>query len=219
MEKTVPLVVDLDGTLLKSDMLHESFWNAFGKNWCIPIFSIVKLWNGKAALKAYLQLESNIDVSSLPYDDDVIAYIIAHKAKGGRTALVTASNQLLAENIAKYLKIFDEVHGSDGKKNLKGPEKASFLVKRFGAGQFAYMGDAPPDFFVWRQSGKVVTVNAGQSIRQQANALGKPVEHLTTTEKSARPYVKMLRPHQWIKNIPDIFYQCWQLIKLIVMHS
>lgn len=137
----------------------------------------------------------------MPYDEDVIAYIRAYRAKGGRTALVTASNQIIAEHIAKHLQIFDEVHGSDGAHNLKGANKAAFLIERFGREAFQYMGDAPADLPVWEASQRVVTVNASQSLRQKAETLGKPIEHLVTTAKSVRPYLKALRPHQWLKNI------------------
>jgi len=67
------LVVDLDGTLLKSDMLHESFWSAFGRNWRSPFLSAFALSRGKAALKDYLRSAAEIDVSTLPYDNEVIA--------------------------------------------------------------------------------------------------------------------------------------------------
>ena len=195
------LVVDLDGTLLKSDMLYESFYSAFGRNWCIPFLSVAALRRGKASLKSYLRSEANVDVTSLPYDEDVIAYVKAHKAKGGRTALVTASSQIFANHIAEHLQIFDEMHGSDEKNNLKGLAKANFLVERFGEGKFCYVGDAAADLPVWQVSGKAVTVNAAASVRQQAEQLGKPIEHLVTTAKSLRPYIKALRPHQWLKNI------------------
>ena len=198
--KTV-LLVDLDGTLLKSDMLYESFWNAFGRNWRSPFMSAAALGRGKAALKSYLQSQADIDATSLPYDEDVIAYVRAYRAKGGRTALVTASNQIIAEHIAKHLQIFDEVYGSDGAHNLKGANKAAFLIERFGREAFQYMGDATADLPVWEASQKIVTVNASQSLRRKAESLGKPIEHLVTTAKSVRPHVKALRPHQWLKNI------------------
>ncbi|MDC1412612.1 UbiA family prenyltransferase [Amylibacter sp.] len=195
------LVVDLDGTLLKSDMLYESFWSAFGRNWRSPFLSVAALGRGIAALKTYLHSEADIDATSLPYNEAVIDYVRAHQAQGGRTALVTASNQIFANDIAAHLQIFDEVHGSDAAHNLKGPNKATFLVERFGDVGFCYMGDAAADLPVWQVAKKVVTVNAAPSLRQQAEHLGKPFEHLTTTAKSLRPYIKALRPHQWLKNI------------------
>ncbi len=194
------LVVDLDGTLLKSDMLHESFWSALSCNWRSPFRATRALRQGKAALKGYLRSEANIDVSTLPYDDAVLAYIRAYRKTGGRVALVTATNQALAEKIADHLQIFDEVHGSDDRINLKGPAKADFLVKRFGQGAFTYMGDTPADLPVWRAARKIITLNAPASLRHQTDAMGKTVEHLTTKTRSARPYFMALRPHQWSKN-------------------
>src|SRR6056297_40220 len=195
------LVVDLDGTLLKSDMLHESFWSALGRNWRSPFLGAIALTQGKAALKDYLGSEADIDVTTLPYDDEVIAYIRAYRKSGGQVALVTATNQNLAESIADHMQIFDEVHGSDGACNLKGAAKAAFLVKRFGDEAFCYMGDVRADLPVWQASQKIVTVNAPPSLRQKTEALGKPIEHLATTSKSVRPFIKALRPHQWLKNI------------------
>ena len=130
MNCKVILVVDLDGTLLKSDMLYESFWSAFGKNWRTPFLSVVALGRGKAALKDYLRSAAEIDVSTLPYDEVILAYIDAYRQQGRRVALVTASNQIFADDIAKHLQIFDEVHGSDDTHNLKGASKAAFLIER-----------------------------------------------------------------------------------------
>lgn len=195
------LVVDLDGTLLQSDMLHEKFWNGFQANWYTPLIAISKLLFGKAALKSYLVKHTNVDITHLPYDGKVISHIISHRNKGGRVALVTATHQTLAIRIAEHLKLFDEVYGSDASLNLKGNAKAQFLLERYGKGNFIYMGDAAADLPVWQVASKVVTVNAAPSVRQQAERLGKPFVHLATTPKSLRPYVTALRPHQWLKNM------------------
>ncbi len=191
------VVVDLDGTLLRSDILWETFWSAFGRN---PLLLTMALFSGRATLKQHLAQTSRLDEATLPYDRDVIAYVQAWRDRGGRTALVTASDQSIAERVAKHLGLFDEVHGSDGRLNLKGKAKAAFLADRFGVEGFAYMGDAKADVPVWAQSDKVITVNASQTLKDRAENLGKPVEHLTTTAHSIRPYVKALRPNQWLKN-------------------
>ena len=195
------LVVDLDGTLLRSNMLHESFWSAFGRDWRSPLLSVVALLRGRACLKRYLADAAAVTVSTLPYDQQVIAYIEAWRNAGGRTALVTASDQRFAQAVADQLGLFDDVHGSDGQRNLKGAEKRALLEQCFGQGRFVYMGDAPADLPVWQSAAKAITVNASAALRRKAEGVCHRVEHLTTAAMSHRSYIKALRPHQWLKNI------------------
>ncbi|MDA0958777.1 MAG: prenyltransferase, partial [Proteobacteria bacterium] len=114
------LVVDLDGTLLRTDLLHETFWSAFSRDWLTPIKAARALWSGKPSLKSYLYTVATVDITSLPYNDTVINYILSHRERGGHTALVTASNHKLATQVGDHLDLFDETHGSDEKDNLKG---------------------------------------------------------------------------------------------------
>lgn len=196
------LVVDLDGTLLRSDMLFESFWSAFGRDWRSPLRSLAALAShGKAALKRHLAAASAIEAATLPYDARALGYIEAWRQSGGRTALVTASDREIAEAIAAHLGVFDEVHGSDGTLNLKGERKARFLEDRFGCMGFAYMGDAAADLPVWGRAARAITVNAPAALRREAEAVSGAVEHLVTEGRSVKPYVRALRPHQWLKNV------------------
>ncbi len=195
------LVVDLDGTLLRSDMLHESFWSAFGRDWRSPFLSMAALTNGRASLKRHLAVASTVEAATLPYDLKVITFVHEWRASGGKTALVTASDRDFAEAIAGHLGIFDEVHGSDGKLNLKGDRKGQFLEERFGSKGFTYMGDAMADLPVWKRAAKAITVNASATLRREAELVCDSVEHLVTDRKSVKPYIKALRPHQWLKNL------------------
>ena len=194
------LVVDLDGTLLRSDMLFESFWSAFARDWRSPLRALRALTGGRAALKRHLAQASAVAPATLPYDPQVIAFVEAWRRAGGRTALVTASDQSFAEAIAAHLGLFDEVHGSDGDLNLKGDRKGRFLEERFGAGGFAYMGDSAADLSVWGRAARAITVNASPGLRRRAEQVCAATEHLQTAPRSLRPYLTALRPHQWLKN-------------------
>ena len=200
-ESPIPvLVVDLDGTLLRSDILFETFWSALAKNWWTPIQAARSLIQSKAMLKHDLAQSGPLDVGTLPYDTDVIAYVKRWRSKGGRTALVTASDETVARGVFDHLGIFDEVYGSDGVRNLKGPAKAAFLKDHFGGG-FAYMGDAKADIPVWSQADHAITVNAPASLRNTVDKLDAQVDHLQTHPGSIKPYIKAIRTHQWLKNI------------------
>jgi len=195
------LVADLDGTVLRSDILYETFWDVFGRDWRCTFRSLAALFKGKAALKRYLSDASELDVHNLPYDDRVVEYVEAWRKKGGRTALVTASDENIAKTISDHLGVFDEVHGSNGINNLKGRAKANFLNKRFSVNGYWYIGDSTADIPVWADAEHSITVNASERLRSKAESLDVNAEHLLTTSNSVKPYLKTLRPHQWLKNI------------------
>lgn len=190
----IVLVVDLDGTLLSSDMLYETFWSAFGRDWTVPLRGAASLVNGRAALKRVLAGSAKVDVSTLPYNPAVIATVNAWRAQGGRVTLVTASDADLAQAIADYLGIFDEVHGSDGALNLKAKQKAEFLNQRYGAGRYAYMGDSAADLKVWLHAARAITVNASAAVRQALRTTGVPVSDLQIADKPLSAVLGAFRP-------------------------
>lgn len=199
-EKLV-LVVDLDGTLLRSDMLYESAWGGLGRDWRAPLHWAGALRDGRAALKRAMVAAHNVCVADLPYDAGVIAYIKAWRAEGARVVLATASDQRYADDVAAHLGLFDAAYGSDGVINLKGAQKAEFLEAQFGLHNFAYMGDSAADIAVWGRAKIAITVNASAGLRHQADTSAAQTEHLVTHSASVKPYLAAMRPHQWLKNL------------------
>ena len=196
------LVADLDGTLLRSDMLHETLWDAIAHDPRAIGPAALALTRGRPALKACLAERSRIVPATLPYDPRVLDRLRDWRAAGGRTALVTASDARLARAIADHLGLFDEVHGTEGATNLKGPAKAAFLTERFGPGGFAYMGDSMADLPVWAAAARAISVNAPTALRARLDAQdGPPVEHLPPETSRPAMILRALRPKQWIKNI------------------
>jgi len=183
-------------------MLYETFWSAFGRDWTSPFTSSHALLKGKASLKRHLAQTGDLDVTLLPFDDGVIDYIKTWRAEGGQTALVTATDETIARQIGDHLGLFDAVHGSDGVRNLKGPNKAEFLSKQYADGPgFAYMGDTKADLPVWEAATRTITVNLPSSLKAQVDQRGGQIEHLSTAPRLLRPYIKAIRPHQWLKNV------------------
>lgn len=203
--REIVLVVDLDGTLIRSDMLLESFWSGFAQDWRMPLWSVAALTRGRAALKARLAGTGAPDPACLPYNPAVLQHIRTWRDGGGRVALVTAADQRLAQSVADHLGLFDEVHGSDGKTNLKGPAKAAFLRTRFGTGGFAYIGDHIADLPVWEIAGNALTVGASPALRARVDALHPGAIHLSPPTGVLTAALRAMRPHQWLKNLLVFF--------------
>ena len=176
-------------------MLHETFWASFSKDYKIFFKSISWLLSGKAKLKSKLSMFSNIRVENLPYNEEVIKYIKQHRNEGGYTALVTASNQVVAEKIAKYLNLFDEIKGSSEKINLKGKAKAEFLNSRYGYKNYDYIGDSLDDLYVWKNANKAITINANPNITRACEKINTNFLHLKSelNQNFFLDYIHMIR--------------------------
>lgn len=181
------LAVDLDGTLIRSDVLFESFWRAFARHPLAPLQAVASLLRGgRPGLKRRLAGLGPVDVAQLPYNPGMLDLIARARASGQRTALVTAADQGLATAVARHLGLFDAVHGSRPGLNLKGTAKAAFLRATYGAGGYVYAGDSPADLKVWPGAAAAVTVTPRADLRARVEGLGIPVTHLPTAAPDLR---------------------------------
>jgi phosphoserine phosphatase len=175
---SMPLVLDLDGTLIAGDLLHKSFVSVLRRNPFVVFRCAAWLLRGRAALKRQLALRARIDWDRLQLHQDVLALAIREKAAGRSVVLATAADAVLAEQLASRLGFIDQVFASDGQRNLKGSAKAELLRQLFPAG-FIYAGDSYADLSVWRHASGIVLVNARKSVTEAARALGRPMLELS----------------------------------------
>lgn len=201
MSERPVLAVDLDRSLLKSDVLYESLWQHASASLRAFPELVLKALAGKARLKRYLAENVRLDPAGLAYNQPVLDYIGRWKQDGGSAVLVTATDQQVARSIGDHVGLFDEVFGSDGVVNLKGSAKADFLVRRYGAGNYDYVGDAQSDIPVWRSARRAISVDTPDSLRRRIGSQSGEVIHLGQPQASWRPYARTLRPHQWSKNL------------------
>lgn len=195
------LVVDLDDTLIRTDTLLENFWLACSVKWHTPLQALSAVTRGRLALKHRLGEIVSVDPAWLPYNEDVLDIIRQWQERGGRTALVTGATQAIADAVAAHLGLFDEAHGSGNGINLSGAKKARFLEERFGPAGYSYIGDAVADMPVWQGSAGAVTINRSKAFQARVDALGKDTMHLPAAPSRLLDYLRVLRPHQWLKNV------------------
>jgi 4-hydroxybenzoate polyprenyltransferase/phosphoserine phosphatase len=195
------LVVDLDGTLLRTDMLYESYFASI-KDGVHHHRSVLRaLGRGKASLKAYLADVTVLDCSLLPINDEVLEFARRAKADGQPVYLATATNRRLAEQIALQFPIFDGIFASDETINLAGVAKSKQLIETFGDQGFDYIGNSTADFAVWAHARHAYVVGNVAKLTRQAQQRGIDLQPLSEIAFSARSWLKALRIHQYAKNV------------------
>jgi phosphoserine phosphatase len=175
---SVPLVLDLDGTLIAGDLLYKSFFSILRHNPLIVFSCVAWLLKGRAALKRQLALRNRIDWERLALHQDVLALARGEKAAGRTIVLATAADAVLASQLASRLGFIDQLYASDGERNLKGKAKAETLRGLFPTG-FIYAGDSKADLAVWACAAGIILVKPRKSVRDAALALGRPTMELS----------------------------------------
>lgn len=196
----VVMVCDLDGTLIKTDSLHEMLLALAVRRPAALINLPRWLSQGRAAFKAQVADYGVRPTSLLPLNEGVMAVISAAREAGQPTVLVSAADHRQVTDVATDTGLFDAAYGSAEGRNLKGAEKAEFLVERFGAGNFDYIGDSKADIPVWAVARQAITVGASASLRKAAEAANANTVHIDPPSNKLAPMLRAMRPHQWSKN-------------------
>lgn len=198
-----PLVVDLDGTLLRSDILFEAMLihvkQGLGSSLAIPLWLLA----GKASLKEQLAQRVPLDVTALPYNEEILELLQQEKAAGRRIVLATASHRTYAYQIAEYLGCFDKVIATEQGVNLTAKSKCDHLIAEFGHKGFDYIGNSHDDLHVWQVAEKAYLADPDFGVESLARAHGNIA--IATVFQSRKglyhSWLKSLRPHQWMKNL------------------
>lgn len=197
----VPLVVDLDGSILRTDLLIESvFVLARGQPWALLLLP-VWLLRGRAWLKAQLMRRAMPDIRALPRRTEVLDYLRAEKARGRHLLLATAADRSAAQRLADELGLFDAVAASDGHRNLRGERKRALLVERFGERGFDYLGNGRCDLAVWRSARSALLVGPSAALVERVRRTTPVAQVFADANAGISVYLQALRVHHWLKNV------------------
>ena len=197
----LPLYVDLDGTLIATDSLHESLFKLVR---AAPLALLrLPLWllQGRAALKREVARRTTIDVSTLPYRPEVLEFVRSARDAGRRIVLATASDARVARRVADHLGLFDAVLASDGEHNVKGAGKLAAIRADAGGKAFSYAGDHAVDLEVWRGADAAVVVSRSGGLARRAAGLTEVEAVIKPKRVGLGRYCYGLRLHQWLKNL------------------
>lgn len=197
----VPLVVDLDGTLIKGDLLLEALVALLKQSFSCIFLLPVWLLRGRAALKEEVARRVDIDVSTIVFNQPLLDYLKAEKARGRRLILATGSHEVWAQRIADSVGLFDEVRATTAERNCTSHEKLEVLREHLGATAFDYAGNATADYPIWQAARRAIVVNASPRVTRWTERNTTIEHHIPRSSPGLKAYIKALRPHQWLKNL------------------
>lgn len=198
--ESVPLILDIDGSLLLTDLLRENLWAALAKGFFATLWVVLTLIWFPARLKQRLRIIAVPDVGLLPVRASVLDMARKASSSGRPVILTSGADQMLVDKLAEHLEFEGTHYGSNGERNLTGTTKAEFLVEKFGDGGFDYVGNARPDLEVWRHARSIIAIAPGQKLSARIAMLGKPVEIMGDGWELSS-LAREIRPHQWVKNL------------------
>lgn len=197
----LPLYVDVDGTLLKTDLLMESALRLFKRS-PVSVFLMLR-WlvrGGRAMLKHEIAHRVDLDASKLPYRSEIVAMCHEARNSGREVVLATGAATKYADAIAKHLGLFDSTLGTTADVNLTGHRKLQAILRRCGERRFVYAGNEYKDLDIWNHAGGAVVCGSTRLARMTAKVT--VVEHHVVEERiDVKLLLRAMRIHQWAKNI------------------
>jgi phosphoserine phosphatase len=156
-EQLIPLVVDLDGTLVLGETSLQSAAAAFARDPLRAALALARIGVGRAASKRAFAQVARPEPAALKYRGPLLSFLERERKRGRDLHLVTGADDAIAREIADHLGLFAGVQGSDGAINLKGERKRCWLSARFPHG-YDYAGDSAADLPIWRALGRAMLV-------------------------------------------------------------
>ncbi|MGH1465077.1 MAG: UbiA family prenyltransferase [Cognatishimia sp.] len=194
----LPLYVDLDGTLVKTDVAQELLLQVAAKPRHMPAL-LTALAKGASQTKHLLSAHASFDPATLPYNAEVLAYLKSQKSAGRRIVLASATDMDVARKVALHLGLFDSVIASTSGNNMKGAAKLA-AIQADCDGDFEYIGDAKADVPIWQDAKVCGFVNAPVLARKEAAANSRVSLDIRAVTNRWQTLLKAMRPHQWAKN-------------------
>ncbi len=219
LEPGVPLCVDLDGTLVKSDTLHDSLLLMTRQHPAALLQVPGWIARGKAAFKSHVTSAVNLDVEHLPYNRPLLEWLRTQFGAGRQIYLATAADRVLADRVAAHLGIFAGVLASDGATNLAGGNKLAAFREQFGK-RFCYIGNAKPDAELLRACVSPMVANPTASLRRILRR-DKTVLVATFNDRPStlKSWLRAVRLHQWAKNtlifVPLLLAHAWNVATVV----
>ena len=174
LNNSIPLFVDLDGTIIKEDIGQMAIKKKIKNNFLsiLNIFVRYMLF-GKPDVKFYVSKNFQVDFDKLHFNQSCINFIKEAKKLGRKVFLISGSQEIVIKVVANKLNIFDGVYGTRKNYNMISYNKVKFIHNTLGFKKFDYIGNSHQDLKVWEYSENVIYTNVNETLLSKINAMNK----------------------------------------------
>lgn len=200
-DDAVPLFVDLDGTLVRTDVTTEAAFDLIRSNLGYAVLLAVWVLRGTAFLKRQVAARTTPAVETLPYIETFVDYLRQQRAAGRPLVLTTAADQSVADSVAAHLGLFDRAIGSDGVTDLGGKNKLNRIREMVGDGAFDYAGDDLADLWIFSKAREAIVVNPAAPVRAFAARAANVTRVFEPEARHFSDFFQAMRPARWPMNL------------------
>ena len=195
------LFVDLDGTLINSDLFLESFYRLLAKNFLYLFVMPFWLLKSKANLKYQIAQRVKLRIDLLPYNHRLLAYLEAQEQLGKHLILLSSSHQQLVSEVATHTGLFDQAVGSSKDENNAGSNKLKKIAEIAAGNPFEYAGTSRRDLKIWEQASGAILVNVSKAMSTDVAKRSTVTATFDSEVNLISALIDALRIHQWAKNL------------------
>ncbi|MGJ8559760.1 MAG: UbiA family prenyltransferase [Litorimonas sp.] len=206
---TRPLILDVDGTLLKSDLTHEMILAAVMRDPGKALHYARVGTHDKPQMKQEMiaRIGDRLDTDVAPLEPKIVALAEQAVADGREVHLCSGSEQSLVDRLGARLDFITECFGTSPTYNMTSKNKASFLSERFPDG-FDYAGNSTQDFKVWEAAHSAYGMRPPRGTKQTRTAAGKAVTILEERKSELGTLLKAMRPWRLWFPLPLLILVC-----------
>ncbi len=198
---SVPLFVDLDGTLVATDTSVGASFRLIRRNLGYALRLPLWLLRGRAYLKRCVAERVPMQPDALPFRRDFLDFLRSEHRRGRRLILATAADQTYADAVADHLAIFEAAVGSDGATDRGGPRKLAKIREITEGGPFDYAGDDLEDLAIFPQARRAILSHPVPPVRSAARRMDNVERIFDEEPRRLRDPVLALRPQEWPANL------------------
>ncbi|MGC9419424.1 MAG: UbiA family prenyltransferase [Rhodovulum sp.] len=194
-----PLVIDVDGTFLRTDLALESVWAGLGRAPRATLWALARHLGRPAILRREMTRIAPPRVDLLPLRTEIAERALAAREAGREVVLVSDVDAELVGQLSDHYGFSGGI-GADGPGGMTGEGRARALKAAFGLRGYDYAGDGAADRAAWTAADRAVVVGGRPRIVEDLHAAGRRVEVVPGGWRW-RDLARALRPHQWVKNV------------------